>query len=192
MKKTMLIMATALTMVACGGGNDPKTPDAPKGGGDIKNGLIAYVEYDSLMNQYEYCKEYAAVLEEKQKDFQQQIASKQSALETAARNFQTKMQNGQITSEDQYNKEQASLQKKQEEVQKLALELEEKLATEQNKINTALHDSVQNFIKEFNKDGHYAMILAKAGDNVLYADPSLDITSQVVSGLNKRYKKTSK
>lgn len=188
MKKVMLIMAAALMVVACKN-NDPKKPAAPQGGGDIKGGLVAYVEYDSIMNQYEYCKEFAAVLEEKQKNYQQQLLAKQTALENAARAFQTKMQNGSITSEEQYNKEQANIQKQQEAAQKLALELEKKLAAEQDKINGALHDSVQNFLKDFNKDGRYAIIMAKAGDNILYADPALNITDQVVSGLNKRYKK---
>jgi outer membrane protein len=32
------------------------------------------------------------------------------------------------------------------------------------------------------------MILSKAGDNVLYSDKSLDITKEVVAGLNKAYK----
>lgn len=188
MKKAMIFAAAALMVAACNK-NEPKEPEAPRGGGNIKSGLIAYVEYDSIMNQYEYCKEFASVLEQRQKEYQQQLAAKQTALENAARNFQTKMQNGQITTEEQYNKEQASLAKQQEEAQKLALDLEQKLAVEQEKINTALHDSLDSFLKDFNKDGRYAMILAKAGDNVLLADPALNITSQVVSGLNKRYKK---
>ena len=33
------------------------------------------------------------------------------------------------------------------------------------------------------------MIISKAGDNILMADPSLDITKDVINGLNKRYKK---
>ena len=33
------------------------------------------------------------------------------------------------------------------------------------------------------------MILSKSGDNMLYADKSLDITDEVINGLNKRYKK---
>ena len=52
-----------------------------------------------------------------------------------------------------------------------------------------LRDSLKNFIDDFNKDGRYTMILSKSGDNILYADKQLDITDQVVAGLNKRYKK---
>ena len=36
------------------------------------------------------------------------------------------------------------------------------------------------------------MILSKAGDNVLYSDKSLDITKEVVAGLNKAYKPAAK
>ena len=52
-----------------------------------------------------------------------------------------------------------------------------------------LRDSLKHFIDDFNKDGRYTMILSKSGDNILYADQQLDITDQVVAGLNKRYKK---
>ena len=36
------------------------------------------------------------------------------------------------------------------------------------------------------------MIVSKTGDNVLYADPSVDITNDVVDGLNKIYKSSKK
>ena len=32
------------------------------------------------------------------------------------------------------------------------------------------------------------MILAKSGDNILYADKALDVTAEVIAGLNKAYK----
>ena len=61
-------------------------------------------------------------------------------------------------------------------------------ATQQNQ--QVLRDSLDNFLKEFNRDGRYKLILSRSGDNVLYADPAVDITNEVVAGLNKRYKKT--
>ena len=35
------------------------------------------------------------------------------------------------------------------------------------------------------------MILSKSGDNILYADKSIDITNEIIAGLNKAYKKGS-
>ena len=55
-----------------------------------------------------------------------------------------------------------------------------------------LREDLDAFIKEYNADGRYKMIVSKTGDNVLYADPSVDITNDVVDGLNKIYKSSKK
>ena len=39
----------------------------------------------------------------------------------------------------------------------------------------ALSDSVHNYLKEYNKDKKFSIILAKSGDNILYADPAYNI-----------------
>ena len=61
---------------------------------------------------------------------------------------------------------------------------------ETEKFNKALRDSIQHFLAVYNKDKKYSLILTKQGDNILYGDKALDITTQVVAGLNKAYKKT--
>lgn len=190
MKKYLIIMCAAIAMVSCSkkeNANNNRVADLEKGG--VQNqGSIAYVEYDSLMTKYEYCKQYAEQLQHRSANYQQQLAQKQQALENAAVDFQRKVQSGQYT-EEQAQAQQKKLQQQQEQLQRLSADLEQKFASEQAAINEALHDSVQNFLREFNKDGRYSMILSKAGDNILYADPKLNITDQVINGLNKRYKK---
>ena len=47
---------------------------------------------------------------------------------------------------------------------------------------------VQAFLKTYNKSKKYDYILARQGDNILFANPKFDITKEVVAGLNKRYK----
>ena len=49
---------------------------------------IAYVEVDSIMTQYTFAKEYAAVLEKKGQNIQATIAQKGQQLQAAAANFQ--------------------------------------------------------------------------------------------------------
>lgn len=190
MKKTLILISAALMMVACGKKDNVNSRVANMSqAADQTAGQIAYVEYDSIMSQYEYCKEYSAQLQQRSATYQQQLAAKQRALENAAEAFQRKIQSGQYTSQEQAQAEQQKLQKDQEQLQRLSVELEQKFAQEQEAINVALHDSVQNFLKDFNKDGRYSIIMAKVGDNLLYADPKLDLTDQIVKGLNKRYKK---
>lgn len=190
MKNYVFVFVAAALLLSCN-----KKQNAPAASVDNSTtksqGQIAYVEYDSLMSQYEYCKQYSEQLQERSRSYQQQLANKQRALENAAIDFQRKVQSGQYTQE-QAQQEQSKLQAQEQQLQRLSAELESKFAEEQAAINEALHDSVQNFLKDFNKDGRYCMILSKAGDNILYANTQLDITEQVVSGLNKRYKKTAK
>ena len=66
--------------------------------------------------------------------------------------------------------------------------LANELQSETAKFNEALHDSLEHFIAKYIKDKKYTYILTKQGDNMLYADPALDITKEVVAGLNKAYK----
>ena len=40
-------------------------------------------------------------------------------------------------------------------------------------------------------DKKFSIILSKSGDNLLYADKAFDITSEVIAGLNKAYKKAA-
>lgn len=193
MKKYLLFLFAALLMAGCTQKNvkNSRTEGLTPADKQAEQGLTAYVEYDSLMTQYEYCKEYSDQLQQRFKSYQQQLASKQSALENAASAFQRKLQSGQFASQEAAEAEQKKLMGQQEQLQKLSADLEEKFAKEQEDINKALHDSVQNFLKDFNKDGRYKLILAKSGDNILYAEKELDITEDIVKGLNKRYKKSS-
>ena len=81
------------------------------------------------------------------------------------------------------------IEQQQQELQALQEELAVQFDQEQQKYNKEMRDSIQSFLREYNKSKGYSIILSKAGDNILYADPAMDITEDVVAGLNKRYKK---
>ena len=66
------------------------------------------------------------------------------------------------------------------------------MASETAKFNEALRDSLQHFLKDYNADKKFDLILSKAGDNILLGAQRLDITQDVINGLNKRYKPAQK
>jgi outer membrane protein len=167
---------------------DEKSQTAETGGSEVK---IAYVEVDSIMSQYEYCKEYSLILQKKSTNIQNTINQKGNNLQAAAANFQQKLQ------QNAYTREQAeaisnNLQKQQNDLQALQTRLGNEFQAETEKFNNALRDSIQHFLAKYNKDKKFALILSKAGDNILYADKGYDITNEVVAGLNKAYKKAPK
>lgn len=148
---------------------------------------IAFVEVDSIMTQYKFCKDYSLILQKKGQNIQNTLAQKQQALQAAAANFQQKLQQNAYTREQAQSIE-MSLQKQNNDLQALNQRLSGEFQTETEKYNKALRDSIQHFLAVYNKDKKYSLILSKAGDNILYADKTHDITNEVIAGLNKAYK----
>lgn len=184
-----------LSITACDGKSPQSTQkETPKKAtqttADSKG--IAYVEIDSLLTQYTFCVENKAALESKSKQYEAQMASKMSQMEKAYAEFQQKMQNGTFTSQEQAQAAQQRIQKLQQEGAQLEQQLTKKMAAEQEKFNNTLRDSLKSFLNDYNKTAGYDMILSKQGDNVLYANEKLNITTEVISGLNKRYKAATK
>lgn len=186
--------ALLIALAACGNSGKDEASKV-KGTGLPKAGVpttgapkIAYIEVDSLMTQYEFCKEYTLELTKRSENYQATINSRMQKLQNDVVAFQQKAQQGGYTPEEG-QKAQARLQKQQEELQKLQEELTVKFDKEQQKYNQIMRDSIQSFLRDYNKQKGYSIILSKAGDNILYADPAMDITTDVVNGLNKRYKK---
>ena len=152
---------------------------------------IAYVEVDSIMSQYTFCKDYSLILQKKGQNIQNTLAAKQQHLQAAAANFQQKIQQNAYTRE-QAEAIQAGLQKQNNDLQVLNQRLSAEFQTETDKYNSALRDSIQNFLNVYNKDKKFSIIFSKQGDNLLYADKAYDITKEVIAGLNKAYKPSKK
>lgn len=148
---------------------------------------IAYVEVDSIMTQYQFCKEYSLIMQKKGQNIQNTLAQKQQQLEAAAANFQQKIQQNAYTRE-QAQAIQSQLQRQNADLQALNQRLSGEFQNETEKYNKALRDSIQHFLASYNQSKKFTLILSKAGDNILYADKAHDITKDVIAGLNKAYK----
>ena len=195
MKKYMFMAAAALVALASCNNEAPKMDEKPAAATEkVKgNGVkIAYVEVDSLMTQYEFCKEFSLILQKKSNNARNTLNAKGQQLQSAMVNFQQKLQNNGFTSREQAESQQAAIQRQQQSLQELQARLENELASETQKYNDALRDSLQHFLKDYNKDKAFDLILTKQGDNILYAAKRFDITNDVINGLNKRYKSTLK
>ena len=194
MKKNFFRAFALLTLVgltsACNNSapkmdEEPETAVATTGEGM----RIAYIEIDTLTAQYEFAKEKSLELEKKGTNARNTIQTKTAQLEKNAQAFQQKLQSNGYTSREQAETAQANLQREQQNIMALQQRLENELASEQQKFLQAFQDSLDNFLADYNKDKKYDMIVNKAA--VLYADKRFDITTDVVNGMNRRYKKVS-
>ena len=193
MKKYMFLAAAAMVALASCNNESPKMDEKPAAEAGQQGGVkIAYVEVDSLMTQYEFCKEFTLILEKKSTNARNTLNSKGQALQSAMANFQQKLNNNGFTSREQAESQQVAIQRQQQSLQELQARLENELAQETQKYNAGLRDSLSHFLDAYNKDKKYDLILTKQGDNILYAAKRFDITNDVINGLNKRYKSTLK
>ncbi|MGG6544016.1 UNVERIFIED_CONTAM: OmpH family outer membrane protein [Prevotella sp. 15_C9] len=194
MKKFLSAMAIAVTtfgIMSCNNkpqSNDTKASTKTESAASIQNEQkIAYVEIDSIMSQYTYWKEVTKIMKAKEANIQKTLANKQQSIQKAAANFQQDIRSNKYT-QAQAEQIQASIQKQAQDADVLQQRLGSEYQNEVAKYNKALSDSVHHFLVEYNKDKKYSMILAKSGDNILYADKTYNITNDVVKGLNKAYK----
>lgn len=151
---------------------------------------VAYLNVDSLLLQYTYAQEMTEKLLRKQEDARLKLNTKARTLQKEMEDFQRKLENNAFLSRERAENEQQRLLRKQQELEDLDAKLTQEIMTENQKFNMQLADTLMAFLKDFNADGRYQIILSNnAKDNILMAAEGYDITPAVVSGLNSRYTK---
>ena len=151
---------------------------------------IAYINLDSLLENYQFAIEANDQIMSKQEDARLKLNTRARNLQNKAADFQRKLDNNAFLSRERAEQEAMKIQKEQQELQELEAKLSQDIAMELQDINLQLADSLTNYLKEYNADGRFQMILSNTGkDNILMAADALDITNDVIEGLNARYSK---
>ena len=109
-------------------------------------------------------------------------------------NFQKKVEANAFLSRERAESEAARLEKqqrqlvaKQQDLENLRQKLSNDFMNEQAALTQQLQDSVQQYLREYNADGHYHLVL---NDAVLMNKVAgYDITDEVIEALNARYAK---
>lgn len=149
---------------------------------------VAYVQLDSVLNNYAQYKEMQERLEKKGNDSRASLTAKMNALQRAGADFQQKLQNNQFLTREAAEAEQNRLMKMEQDIQKLNASLTEQMLKEQQAAEEKLYTSIKSRIAELNKEWGYDLILTNVrADNMLYGNPALDITDAVIKGLNEGY-----
>jgi outer membrane protein len=85
---------------------------------------------------------------------------------------------------------QEKLMRKQYDLENKKNQLAESFLAEQTKFNNELTQKLDSFLTEYNSDKRFAYILSYTkGGSILYKDETLDITKEVVDGMNAKLKK---
>ncbi|WP_461453516.1 OmpH/Skp family outer membrane protein [Mucilaginibacter sp.] len=147
-----------------------------------------YVNSDSLYSKYNYAKDVNNALQSKLKAAQGDMQSKSEAFQREVADYQ---KNQATMAADQRQVTEQRLQREQQQLQGYqqneSAQLQDDKATQYQKV----YDKVDDFVKNFAKQNGYKLVLtySKNVQTVIYGDPSLDVTTDVVKGLNDAYAK---
>ncbi len=188
--------AVAATVASCGNSaknSDEDIESAKPAESPAQGYKIAFVQIDTLTSQYQKCKDLEEEFAKKRANAEATINAKGKNFSAQMQEFTRKYQSNQFT-QQQFEVEQARLQKLQQDLEGLQARLSNSLQEEYQKEFQALTDTIQSFTKSYAKAKGYDFILCKSSgiDNVLYANDSYDVTDEVVKALNKRYGKGGK
>ena len=147
---------------------------------------IAYVNSDSLLKNYDFFTELESKFTEKRNKLDLEYRNRAQGLQTEISNFQQNYSNMTMA---QARAIEEDLQKKQQNLGLYQEQLTRQLMEEENKMNTELFDKVSNYLKEYGSANKLQLVLTYTkGSGVLYANDSLNITHDVMVGLNNAYR----
>jgi outer membrane protein len=153
---------------------------------------VAFVDIDSLLSKYEFSIILNKEMLRKEEDMRMKLSEKAKTLQADYDDFQRKLQNNVYATRERAEEEQARILKQKDALEKLEQRLIGELSAESQKNNITLHDSINSFLKAYNAEKKFDLILSRVGDNILFANDALNITEEVINGLNARYTPATK
>ncbi len=183
-------LSCIMMFAQCAGNQNGQATEGTATPSVVSDMKVAYVEIDTLLSKYNFCIDLNEAMVKKSENVRLQLNQKAQDLQKQQQEFQTKYQNNAFLSAERAQQEYDRITKLSDDLQKLSDKLQSELAAESEKNNIQLSDSIKNFLKEYNKTKGFTLIISNTGmDNLLYADKALDITQEVLDGLNARYSK---
>jgi outer membrane protein len=196
MKKLNTIAAAVAIvslMASCQNKGDEKaaTPAKKADSASVASQEIVYVNSDSLLSKYQYFKDLKVKMDAKSKSAQSDMGAKTQAFQREVAQYQ---QQQSTLSADQRATTEERLARKQQELQTYQQNAGSALQNETAKEQEKLYDKVADYLKTYAKKKGFKMVLtySKGNSAILFADESLDVTSEVIVGLNEAYKTTEK
>ncbi len=151
----------------------------------FQNLSIAYIDSDSLLTKYELTKEIETKLATKQGKFEKEYQNRAQGLQQEISDFQRTAANLTVA---QGKALEESLMKKQQNLMRYQESLTQQLRQEEAELNEELYENVSAYLKEYGKENNLELVLTYSrGSGVLYANEQLDISDDVIKGLNEAY-----
>ena len=149
---------------------------------------IRVVDSDVILSKFVKAVEYKEWATAKSDSIKTVLEKKYKAAQDFEAKCQKKVKNNQYKTQQAYEADVKKFQSMVESAQKLEEKLTKEYQTENAQRSSLVQDEIVAFINEYNLTRKYDAIIYKSAGIVF--NPALDITNDIVSGLNARYAKT--
>ncbi len=166
----------------------PAAAHKPVSGGHVN---IAYVDLDSLNEKIHFIRDKRKELESEQKAIETEWENGYRNLENQKNNF---LKKGNAITQQEAEVFQESLLRQQQQVDGRKQSANQKLGEKSYKFMDDMQKQLKAFLNEYNADRNYQYILTTGTglDYLVYKDSSMNITDDVVNGMNEKMKKEKK
>jgi len=150
----------------------------------LKNTPIVFINADSLMSKYSLVKKTKSELEKERKVAEAEFEKRYRELE---KEFLDLRERAPMMKEEEGMAKQQELMQKEQKLGEYREQMQERLMKLEESRNLDIQKRITGFLKERYSDSRYAYILGySAGGGILFANDSLDITMEVLQGLNAK------
>ena len=195
MKKTLLIagIAEVALFTSCQQNQGGKAEATAAQDTTAVAGSIVFFNMDKVTNGYDMANDLTSVFETKTAGIQAEIDRRGKKLEKDMKDFQNKVDKGLLTNsvaQVQYQK----LQEQQQSYQQYVVRKQQEMSEEQQVMMNQIANAIAEYVEAYNAEKGFSMIIATGG-NILTApvvtgSARLDITEELLAGLNAEYIKT--
>lgn len=158
---------------------------------NLNQSRIAYVELDSLNENILYFKQRRKELEQQQKQIENKISNDYRSLEAMQNNF---VKNNPNATPEQVQNIRMQLAQGQQDIDAEKQKQSQLLNQKSFELMDSIQRNLKNFLIEYNKVKKYQYILTTGSgiDYLIFKDSTLDITKDVIKGMNDKLKPTTK
>jgi outer membrane protein len=160
-----------------------------KGGNDsTANNIfkIAYFEMDSVASSFSLVKEVKDELTKKEQAITDEIDKKAKAMQQRYMYFQKQQENGSLTPQ-QAEAAGVELKKMEDDIKLRKQQLDQDYFELKTRKENDVKKSIEEFVRQYNKGKNFAYVMSYEPGLFYYKDTALNITGDVIKGLNAAY-----
>jgi len=150
---------------------------------------IAYFEMDSIEAHFDMVKDVKSEIEGKEKEYSNNLSQLDMTYRKKIEEYRQKQS---TMTQGDFEKAQMELKQLEDVLKGRKQDIDQQYQEFVTRRQLSIKKKIEEFIAEYNKDRTYSYILANEPGIIYYKDTSLNITPDVIRGLNDSYKKEKK